>query len=154
MLFYRALNSKSPWSEERYLKVERGSLYFWGGTEHRLVPPLRAPSIPKKQKVTDEKEMLEILSKVPKKDFEKVCVEYGFTNFQGMIKKLEGIQPLMAHTYNPSYSGGRDQGDHGSKPARANRSTRPYLKKTHHEKRAGGLAQGVGPEFKLKYRKK
>jgi hypothetical protein len=25
---------------------------------------------------------------------------------------------------------------------------RPYLKKTHHKKRAGGVAQGVGPEFK------
>jgi hypothetical protein len=28
----------------------------------------------------------------------------------------------VAHTYNPSYSGGRDQEDHGSKPARANSS--------------------------------
>jgi hypothetical protein len=26
----------------------------------------------------------------------------------------------MAHAYNPSYSGGRDQEDHGSKPAQAN----------------------------------
>jgi hypothetical protein len=25
---------------------------------------------------------------------------------------------LVAHTYNPSYSGGRDQEDHGSKPDR------------------------------------
>jgi hypothetical protein len=29
---------------------------------------------------------------------------------------------LMAHTYNPSYSGGRDQEDHGLKPAQANSS--------------------------------
>jgi hypothetical protein len=28
---------------------------------------------------------------------------------------------------------------------------RPYLKKTHHKKRADGVAQGVGPEFKLQY---
>jgi hypothetical protein len=35
----------------------------------------------------------------------------------------------MAHTYNPSCSGGRDQVDHGSKPAWANSSSRPYLKK-------------------------
>jgi hypothetical protein len=35
----------------------------------------------------------------------------------------------VAHTYNASYSGGRDQGDHSSKPAWANSSTRPYLKK-------------------------
>jgi hypothetical protein len=32
--------------------------------------------------------------------------------------------------------------------------SRPYLKKTHPKKRAGGVAQGVGPEFKPQYRKK
>jgi hypothetical protein len=31
---------------------------------------------------------------------------------------------------------------------------RPYLKKTHYKKRAGGVAQGVGPEFKSQYCKK
>jgi hypothetical protein len=36
-------------------------------------------------------------------------------------------QVLVAHAYNPSYPGGRDQEDRGSKPARANR---PYLEKT------------------------
>jgi hypothetical protein len=39
-------------------------------------------------------------------------------------------QAPVAHTYNPSYSGGRDQGDHGSKPATANSSARPYLEKS------------------------
>jgi hypothetical protein len=30
--------------------------------------------------------------------------------------------------------------------------TRPYLEKTHHKnKRADGMAQGVGPEFKSRY---
>jgi hypothetical protein len=50
----------------------------------------------------------------------------------------------------------RNQGDHGSKPARANSSQDSILKKTpeHHKKRAGGVAQGVGPEFKLQYHKK
>jgi hypothetical protein len=28
---------------------------------------------------------------------------------------------------------------------------RPCLEKSHHKKRAGGVAQGVGPEFKLQY---
>jgi hypothetical protein len=32
--------------------------------------------------------------------------------------------------------------------------SRPYLKKTHHKNRAGGVAQGEGPEFKLQYLKK
>jgi hypothetical protein len=31
---------------------------------------------------------------------------------------------------------------------------RPYLEKTHHKKRAGGVAQDVGPEFKPQYHKK
>jgi hypothetical protein len=31
---------------------------------------------------------------------------------------------------------------------------RPYLEKTHHKKRAGGVAQGVGPDFKSQDHKK
>jgi hypothetical protein len=30
---------------------------------------------------------------------------------------------------------------------------RHYLDKTNHQKRAGGVAQGVGPEFKPQYHK-
>jgi hypothetical protein len=57
----------------------------------------------------------------------------------------------VAHTCNPSYSGGRDQEDRSWKPAWANISVRPYIKKTLHKKRAGGVAQGVGPDFKPQY---
>jgi hypothetical protein len=57
----------------------------------------------------------------------------------------------VAHTCNPSYSGGRDQEDHGSKPAQANSLQDPILKKTHHKERASEAAQGVGPEFKPQY---
>jgi hypothetical protein len=31
---------------------------------------------------------------------------------------------------------------------------RTYLEKTHHKKRTGGVAQGVGPEFKPQYHQK
>ncbi|ELK15969.1 Immunoglobulin superfamily member 22 [Pteropus alecto] len=60
----------------------------------------RAPPAPKKKqkKVTDEKEMLEILSKVPKKDFEKVCMEYGFTDFRGLLKKLKSMKKVEVET--------------------------------------------------------
>jgi hypothetical protein len=44
---------------------------------------------------------------------------------------------IIAHTCNPSYSGGRDQEDHGSKPSLGKLSARPYLEKAHHKKRAG-----------------
>jgi hypothetical protein len=60
----------------------------------------------------------------------------------------------VAHTCNPSYSGGRDQKDHGLKPAPGKWFMRPYLEKKPLTKRAGGVAQGVGPEFKPQYHKK
>jgi hypothetical protein len=60
---------------------------------------------------------------------------------------------LVAHTYNCSYSGDRDQEDRGSKPAQANSSKRPYLEKTLHKNRAGAVAQGEGLEFKPQFYK-
>jgi hypothetical protein len=44
-------------------------------------------------------------------------------------KKLKNNQMLVAHTCNPSYSGGRDQEDCDSKPAWANSSQDPISKK-------------------------
>jgi hypothetical protein len=52
-------------------------------------------------------------------------------------------QVPVAHTCNSSYSGGRDQEDHGSKPAQENSSARPYLEKSFTKI---GLMEG--PEFK------
>jgi hypothetical protein len=57
---------------------------------------------------------------------------------------------LVAHTCNPNYSGGRDQKDLGSKPSLA-LFKRPYLKENPSQKRVGGVAQIVGPEFKPLY---
>jgi hypothetical protein len=59
-------------------------------------------------------------------------------------------QALLAHTCNPSYSGGRDQEDRDSKPAQANRLLDSIFKKPV-TKKAGGMAQGLGPEFKPQY---
>jgi hypothetical protein len=42
--------------------------------------------------------------------------------------KFEASWAQVVHTYNPSYSGGRDQEDHSSKPARANSSWDPISK--------------------------
>jgi hypothetical protein len=60
----------------------------------------------------------------------------------------------VAHTYNLSYLGCRDQKDCGLKPAWANSSRDPILKKRITKKRAGGVAQGQGLEFKPQYRNK
>jgi hypothetical protein len=65
------------------------------------------------------------------------------------VKRKTKEKPgTVAHACNPSYSRGRDQEDRGSKPAWG-KSLRPY-----HKKRAGGVAQDVGPEFKPQYHPK
>jgi hypothetical protein len=53
----------------------------------------------------------------------------------------------VSHACNPSYSGGRDQEDHGSKPAWANGSQDPIPTKNKiSQKRVGGIAHGIGPK--------
>jgi hypothetical protein len=47
---------------------------------------------------------------------------------------------LVGYVYNPSYSGGRDQQNHGSKPAQAKCSQDPILKNNQHKQ---GLAEGL-----------
>jgi hypothetical protein len=71
---------------------------------------------------------------------------------------LNTNQALVAHTCNPSYSGGRDQENHGSTPDREDSSRDPTLKtkqnkKNPSQKRDGRVTQGVGPEFKPQYHK-
>jgi hypothetical protein len=63
-------------------------------------------------------------------------------------------QVPVAHACNPSYSGGRDQEDCSSKPAQANSSQDPISKIPNTKKWAGGVAHGVGSEFKTQYCKK
>jgi hypothetical protein len=50
------------------------------------------------------------------------------------LKVIYLSQVLVAYACDPSYSGGRDQEDLGSKPAWANSPVRPYLEKTLHKK--------------------
>jgi hypothetical protein len=45
-----------------------------------------------------------------------------------MILEIVQRWAPRAHAYNPSYSGGRDHEDHGSKPAWANSSHEPISK--------------------------
>jgi hypothetical protein len=61
----------------------------------------------------------------------------------------------VAQACNPSYSGGRDQEDRHLKPAwQIVHETLSHKKKHFTPKRAGGVAQGVGPEFKPQYHQK
>jgi hypothetical protein len=59
----------------------------------------------------------------------------------------------MAHTCNPSYSGGRDKEDLGSMPAWANSSQDPISKKPI-SKNGWWCGSGLGSEFKPQYCKK
>jgi hypothetical protein len=59
----------------------------------------------------------------------------------------------VVHTYNSSYSGGRDQEDCHSKPDQASSLREPILKKPI-TKKVGGVVQGVGTEFITPYHKK
>jgi hypothetical protein len=55
----------------------------------------------------------------------------------------------VAHTCNPTYKGGREQEDHSSKPAQANRLWDIISKKKKKpSQKRDGVAEGVGPEFK------
>ncbi|KAG7523152.1 immunoglobulin superfamily member 22 [Solea senegalensis] len=45
-----------------------------------------------KKKPPTEEEMLKILSGADKKDYERICAEYGFTDFRGILKKLKEMK--------------------------------------------------------------
>jgi hypothetical protein len=71
---------------------------------------------------------------------------------QNSLFKKENCARCWWHTP-VIYSGGRDQVDCSLKPAQANSLLDPILIKLT-TKRAGGVAQGVGPEFRSQYYKK
>jgi hypothetical protein len=83
-----------------------------------------------------------------------LCAVPVFLNNSFIIKEYVLNWAPAAHTCNPSYSGGRDQEDHSLRSAQANGSRDPVSKKPITKKRAGGVAQGVGPEFKPHYHQK
>jgi hypothetical protein len=73
------------------------------------------------------------------------------------FSQLNIYKQLVAHAYNPSHSGGRDQGDCGSKPtpAKTNSLGEPISrKKIPSQTRTCGVAQSIGPEFKPQNHKK
>jgi hypothetical protein len=70
-----------------------------------------------------------------------------------MIKNIWYCRALLAHTCNPSYSGGRDQEDQGLKPARANTSQDCMWKKPF-TKKGWWSGSRLNPEFKPSITKK
>jgi hypothetical protein len=71
-----------------------------------------------------------------------------------MVQKWGKYWAPVSHACDPIYSGGRNQEDCGSKPVSANSLGDTNLKNPITKKEAGGVAQGVGPEFKPQHRKK
>jgi hypothetical protein len=64
-----------------------------------------------------------------KQDKEESILNLDNSFQKSSFKKETSSWVPVAHTCNPSYSGGRDQEDCSLKPAPANSSTRPYLEK-------------------------
>jgi hypothetical protein len=65
---------------------------------------------------------------------------------------LEVIEAnCCAHACNPSHSRKQRSGGLRFEASLGKQFLRSYLKKTHHKKRAGGVAQAVGPEFKPRH---
>jgi hypothetical protein len=62
-----------------------------------------------------------------------LILEYVHSHGADTFKMCILSRALVAHSCNPSYSGGRDQEDRGSKSAGEN-SARDSIKKTHHKK--------------------
>jgi hypothetical protein len=87
-----------------------------------------------------------------KKDFR---INFRWVELLNHMKIVEISWTPVAHTCNSSYSGGRDQEARGSKPAPANSLRDPISKKKKKksQKRAGGVVEGEGPEFKPQYNK-
>jgi hypothetical protein len=83
-----------------------------------------------------------------------VIVKWGPTVvYNWVFWKIQTNQEMpVAHSCNPSYSGGRDKEDQGSKPAQANSFQTLSWKNT--SQRAGRMAQSIGPKFKPQYCKK
>jgi hypothetical protein len=78
------------------------------------------------------------LGRLSQGDYElKASLDYIARRDLAILKKKKiHSQVLVAHTCNPSYSGDRDQEDHGLKPTQANSFHDPVLKKciTHTQK--------------------
>ncbi|XP_026872193.2 immunoglobulin superfamily member 22 isoform X2 [Electrophorus electricus] len=54
---------------------------------------LKKRSVEKREKKPPtEEEMLKILSGADKKDYERICAEYGFTDFRGILRKLKEMK--------------------------------------------------------------
>jgi hypothetical protein len=62
--------------------------------------------------------------------YQNLCTETILLPLAKQANKQKTLsQALVLHAFNPSYSGGRDQEDHSSKLAGANKFMRLYLKK-------------------------
>jgi hypothetical protein len=79
--------------------------------------------------ITRPRDLLRSLMKERKKDKRENLYMAPFKNSLG--------RALVAHACNPSYSGGRDQEDCGSKPAWENSSKDPISKKPFTKKKKG-----------------
>ncbi|XP_048829497.1 immunoglobulin superfamily member 22-like [Brienomyrus brachyistius] len=58
----------------------------------KMLKKRSTPAPKEEKKPITEEEMLKILSGADKKDYERICAEYGFTDFRGILKKLKEMK--------------------------------------------------------------
>lgn len=51
---------------------------------------LRAP--PPKQKVVDKEAIFQLLLHADRKDYERICIKYGISDFRGMLRALQELR--------------------------------------------------------------
>uniref|UniRef100_A0AAV2L5S0 Ig-like domain-containing protein n=1 Tax=Knipowitschia caucasica TaxID=637954 RepID=A0AAV2L5S0_KNICA len=90
--FATCSSSSSGFSKLR--KISQGLMKSLDDPASDLKKMLKKRSVEKKEekKPPTEEEMLKILLGAQKKDYEKICAEYGFTDFRGILKKLKEMK--------------------------------------------------------------
>ncbi len=75
------------WNAKKWLPVSSLTLDALGRGFHGVLCFCRVEKKERKDGEVDEK-FWELLLSADKKDYERICVEYGVTDFRGMLKKL------------------------------------------------------------------
>lgn len=55
-------------------------------------PPALLPSAPPPKKKMDPEQVWQLLMSADRKDYERLCIQYGIADFRGMLRKLEKMR--------------------------------------------------------------
>lgn len=55
-------------------------------------PPALPPSAPPPKKTMDSEQVWQLLMSADRRDYERLCLQYGIADFRGMLRKLEKMR--------------------------------------------------------------